>query len=95
MKHLTQNTTKFYVALMLIFSLFIGIVTPTIVSAEGVSAPSEDVVLVEGDSADTGDEVVTVEGLAALFKGILTAVIYIFNLIADFFMSLLDSILQT
>ena len=95
MKHLTQNMTKLYVALMLIFSLFIGIVTPTIVSAEGVSAPSEDVVLVEGDSADTGDEVVTTEGLATLFKGILTAVIYIFNLIADFFMNLLDSILQT
>ena len=76
MKYLTQNMTKLYVALMLIFSLFIGIVTPTIVSAEGVSAPGEDVVLVESDSAGTGDEIVTAEGLASLFKGILTAIIY-------------------
>lgn len=95
MKHLTQNMTKLYIALMLIFSLFIGIAAPTIVSAEGVNAPGEDAVIVEGDISDTGYEIVTTEGLAALFKGILTAIIYIFNLIADFFMNVLDKILQT
>lgn len=94
MRHLTQNMTKLYIALMLIFSLFIGIAAPTIVSAEGVSAPGEDTVIVEGDIAGTR-EIITTEGVASLFKGILTAVIYIFNLIADFFMNLLDSILQT